>query len=95
MKKYGDALVCVRFRYDAETGQRVKTVELVVERKNLTPTSPEFTQDTIVPLRVAASNMLIRSKAKSAGARWNPEKQLWYVSYSHVVGTELENIYEY
>jgi hypothetical protein len=29
--KYGDALVCVRFRYDPATRQRLKTVELIVE----------------------------------------------------------------
>jgi hypothetical protein len=39
---------------------------------------------------IAASNMPIRSKAKFAGARWNPEKQLWYLNYGQVVGTELE-----
>jgi hypothetical protein len=33
--KYGDALVCVRFRYDAELRQRLKTVELAAgERWN-------------------------------------------------------------
>ncbi|HEY6874304.1 MAG TPA: DUF5710 domain-containing protein [Geobacteraceae bacterium] len=34
--------------------------------------------------------MPIRNKAKTAGARWNPEKRLWFVSYGKVVGTELE-----
>jgi hypothetical protein len=29
-EKYGDALLCVRFRYDAELRQRLKTIELVV-----------------------------------------------------------------
>jgi hypothetical protein len=32
--KYGDALVCVRYRYDAELRQRLKTVELIVERSD-------------------------------------------------------------
>ena len=34
--------------------------------------------------------MPIRNKATAAGGRWNPEKQLWFVSYCQVVGTELE-----
>ena len=37
VKKYGDALLCVRFRYDAESRQRLKTVELIVERAKWTP----------------------------------------------------------
>ena len=34
VKRYGDSLVCVRFRYDAVLGQRLTTVELVVEKTN-------------------------------------------------------------
>ena len=31
-EKYGDALLCVRFRYDAELRQRLKTVELIIQK---------------------------------------------------------------
>ena len=90
MKKYGDALICVRFRYDPQAGQRLKTVELVVERSDWTPPPARFSNDTLVPLRINASDMASRNKVKSAGGRWNPEKQLWFVSYGSVVGTALE-----
>ena len=46
--------------------------------------------ESLVPLRIKATNMPIRNKATAAGGRWNPEKQLWFVSYCQVVGTELE-----
>src|ERR1043166_5938043 len=57
--------------------------------------SPEFpwcrfTNDSLVPLRISARDMAARKKAKDAGGRWNPEKQLWFVSYCNVVGTVLE-----
>lgn len=90
LKKYGDDLVCVRFRYDPGTKQRLKTVELIVERSDWKPPTPVFTNDTLVSLLIEPSNMTIRNKAKAAGGRWNPEKQLWYVSYGQVVGTALE-----
>ena len=51
-EKYGDALVCVRFRYDAELQQRLKTVELVVERVDWTPPPSKYSPDTLVPLRI-------------------------------------------
>ena len=35
VEKYGDALVCVRYRYDETSRTRLKTVELIVERKEL------------------------------------------------------------
>ena len=41
MEKYGDALVCVRFRYDAKLRQRLKTVELIVESTDLDATTAE------------------------------------------------------
>lgn len=90
LKKYGDDLVCVRFRYDAETGQRIKTVELIVERSDWSPPQQKLSQNTIVALRIVASNMAMRKIAKAAGAKWNPEKQLWFLKYGQVAGTELE-----
>jgi len=90
MKKYGDALVCVRFRYDPEKGQRFKTVELIIGQSDWTPPPVRFSNDTLIPLRIKANDLAARNKAKSVGARWNPEKQLWFVSYGNVVGTELE-----
>ena len=51
-EKYGDALVCVRFRYDAELRQRLKTVELVVERRDWTPPPSRYAADALVPLHI-------------------------------------------
>lgn len=90
VKKYGDALVCVRFRYNPETKQRFKTIELIIESCDWSPPSPRFTNDTIMPLRINASDMAARNKAKAVGGRWNPEKQLWFVRYGNIVGTSLE-----
>jgi hypothetical protein len=33
VEKFGDALLCVRYRYDAIRGVRMKTVEIVVDEK--------------------------------------------------------------
>ena len=89
-KKYGDALLCVRFRYDAELRQRLKTIELIVERAEWTPPLPRYTEETLVPLHIQAADMSMRTQAKAAGGRWNPEKKLWFVKYGKVAGTSLE-----
>ncbi len=34
---YGDRLVCVRYRYDLESGRRFKTIEIIVEEKEWSP----------------------------------------------------------
>jgi hypothetical protein len=39
VEKYGDELVCVRYRYDAVNTRKVKTVELIVEKGIWEPTA--------------------------------------------------------
>ncbi len=87
--KYGDALVCVRFKYDAKSRQRLKTVELIEERTGWTPPPPRYTADALVPLRIGVADMSLRLQAKAAGGRWNPEKKLWFVKYGNIAGTPL------
>ena len=89
-KKYGDSLLCVRFKYDADKKQRLKTVELIVERTEWTPPPPRYTADTLVPLRIEATDIPMRLRAKAAGGRWNPGKRLWFVKYGKIAGTPLE-----
>jgi len=43
--RYGDRLVCVRYRYDAAAGKRYKTVEIIIDeqrghRRPRTPMRP-------------------------------------------------------
>ncbi len=41
---YGDRLVCVRYRYDPDTGRRFKTIEIIVEEKEWTPRNQNHDQ---------------------------------------------------
>ena len=90
VEKYGDALLCVRFKYDAESRQRLKTVELIVEKIEWAPPPSRYAVDTLVPLRIEVADMPLRLQAKAAGGRWNPEKKLWFVHYGKIAGTPLE-----
>ena len=90
-KKYGDALVCVRLRYDEKAGKRFKTVELIEEEADWTPPPPRFAANALVPLRIAASNMTLRAKVKAAGGKWMPEDEFWYVRNAAITGSQLEN----
>lgn len=88
--KYGDALLCIRFRYDDVTSKRLKTVELIVEQTDWIPPPPKYDSDVLVPLRIDVSNMSLRTKVKAAGGKWFPEELLWYVKYGAIVGGPLE-----
>lgn len=88
--KYGDDLVCVRFRYDATTRQRIKTVELIVERTAWEPPPEKLSLDTVIAIQIAGYETKLRKKVKAVGGKWNPEKRLWYLRYGDIAGTELE-----
>ena len=90
-EKYGDSLLCIRFKYDEVSRQRLKTVELIVEKTKWTPPQPRYDSDTLVPLRIEVSELQARSQAKAAGGRWDPEKRIWFVKYGRIVGTPLES----
>jgi hypothetical protein len=89
MEKYGDSLICVRYRYDEVRGIKMKTVEIAIEE---TPWSPaiRFTDGDIVPVAVAYEETALRDKLRAMRARWDSVEKLWFVPYRFIRGTELE-----
>lgn len=69
LAQYGDRLVCVRYRYEAERKKRLKTVELLVAERDWEPPPPRFTKDQLVALRVAFDELAVRGQVKQAGGR--------------------------
>ena len=88
-EKYGDALLCVRYRYDAKHGVRLKTVELVVEEKP--DHSPRFKDGDIVPVSVTFEEIELREQLRKMRAKWDPQLKVWFVSYRLIRGTALES----
>lgn len=85
LEKYGDALLCVRYRYDAIRGVRMKTVEIIVEEKPAKPTLPYRNHD-IVSIVVRYTEKALRERLKAAGGRWSPEEKLWRVLFGSIRG---------
>ncbi len=88
--EYGDALVCVRYRYDNAKKVRHKTIELIVESKPWTAPAPTFADTDLVPVYIGFSDIASREIAREAKGRWDPEQKLWLISYGRIKGTELE-----
>jgi hypothetical protein len=88
-KQYGDRLVCVRYRYDETTKQRWKTVELIVEENDWEPPPPQWPEETVVALQVAAQERAMRQQVKAAGGKWNPREVVWELPYGQVVALGL------
>lgn len=71
--KYGDRLVCVRYRYDERTERRLKTVELIIEETEWLPPGGVFL------VRIHYNETELREKVKTAGGLWEPHRKLWRV----------------
>jgi hypothetical protein len=90
LAQYGDRLVCVRYRYDAQRKKRFKTVELIVAERAWEPSPPRFAADTIVGVRVGFAEVELRDQVKQAGGKWNRTRKVWELCYERVVALKLK-----
>ncbi len=77
LARYGKRLVCVRYRYDEQTKQRVKTVELIVERTEWDRESSGTDGEAVVAVRVGWRETALRQKVKAACGTWDPAGRVW------------------
>ena len=59
------------------THQRVKTVELIVERTNWAGESRRVDGESMVRCVSAGKESELRRKVKTAGGKWDPVKRVW------------------
>src|SRR3989454_11016778 len=62
LAQYGDRLICVRYRYDAQRKKRFKTVELLVAERDWEPPRPRFAHDRIAGLSAAFADVAVRER---------------------------------
>ena len=90
LAEHGEALVCVRYRYDEASRMRIKTAEIIVDKAPWTPPSRKYSDNDLVPVSIAYSEEALKAAAKSAKGRWNPDVKLWFIRYGNIKGTALE-----
>ncbi len=66
LEKHGEALFCVRYRYDEASRMRIKTVELIVERTAWRPPARKFGDNDLVPFRIGYTEKDLIESAKTA-----------------------------
>ncbi|MES1956000.1 hypothetical protein [Salinisphaera hydrothermalis] len=93
VQKYGERLVCVRYRYDSEAGLRHKTVELIEETVPWRPASSreqhlmQPAAEEPVLVKIDYQERELREQVTRAGGRWQPAERAWVLPYG--VATEL------
>ncbi len=90
LKKYGDRLVCVRYKYDINKKVRFKTIELVVECDYWEPKERSIPGNKIVGIRIGYDEVGLRRKVKTLGGWWDVKEKVWKLPFKKVKILGLE-----
>ncbi|MCP3994992.1 MAG: hypothetical protein GY722_07990 [bacterium] len=83
----------MRYRYDEQTKQRLKTVELIVDQAAWQPEAKREGDGSLVAVRVDWRESRLRRQVKAAGGRWDAEKRVWILGREHVERMGLMVVY--
>ncbi|MBI1880120.1 MAG: hypothetical protein HYR94_18185 [Chloroflexi bacterium] len=86
LTKYGERLVCVRYRYDVGRRRRYKTVELIEEEAVWLPDPGE-----VVQVRVEWGEADLARQVKQAGGVWKSQEKVWELPLGEVMALGLED----
>lgn len=95
-QRFGERLLYVRYSRDPAKKRRLTTVELIVDEAPLLPPRSKVEKtlfphpNQIVFVRIDYKESKLRSKAKAAGALWQPELKLWRMPYRIAVKLGLK-----
>ena len=90
LDKYGEQLICVRYRYDEERQIRHKTVELIAETIAWIPQPEKIRSDALVGVKVELEEVKLQKQIRQAGGKWNRQLRLWEIRYDQVVALDLQ-----
>lgn len=83
IERYGEDLVCVRYKYDKENGIKYKTVELIIDKGLWNPDRLRKEEETVA-VKINFNEFDKRQKIRDAGGRWNKEMKVYELSYKQV-----------
>lgn len=97
IRRYGDRLIAVRYRYDPQRDRRYTTVELVVDEfpwqagtRFPKGADPDGLRPEVVMVRIRYQEHALRDHVKRAGGRWDPTHKAWEMRFEEVVRLGLE-----
>lgn len=91
VREWGDNLVAVRYREDAQCNKIFTTIEVIVDERERTSRPMHRHQQfanqrlAVVAVSVQYQEADLRQKLKNHGARWSQQLKLWLIRYEHVV----------
>lgn len=84
IKKFGDQLICIRYKYDRIRKKKLKTVELIVEEKESKKLKTQIPWNKIVKVKIKYGEINLARLVKQAGGKWNTKEKVWEICYGEV-----------
>ncbi|MDD5231024.1 MAG: hypothetical protein PHC43_06805 [Candidatus Marinimicrobia bacterium] len=88
--EYGDRLLGVRYIYDEKNHLRLKTAEIIIEKKSWQKNPKRIPKNKIIGVRVEYGEVQLGRLVKSAGGRWNRAKKYWELPYGEALALGLD-----
>ena len=90
VEEHGTRLIAVRYRTDRSTGERLKTVELVVGRWRAKRSRRKEDRDDVLLLRIAYDEVDLQRRVRAVHGVWNRLRHAWELRRHLVVSLGLE-----
>ncbi len=91
VNKYGDRLVCVRYRYDPINHHKMKTVEIIVDKGVKRKRRERIPANKIMQIKVIYGEKELARVVKQAGGKWNRTEKVWELPYQAICDLGLED----
>ncbi len=91
VEKYGEDLVCVRYRYDLKNKQKLTTVEIIIDRQKWTKHQSRTPPNKIINLRIDYGEPGLAQQVRSLGGMWDSQKKTWKLPFKYVQTLRLED----
>lgn len=89
--KYGERLICIRYRYDAQRRKKIKTVELIEDEHDWHPDERRIPANKVVKVKIAYGEIELGKLMRRVGGRWNRQEKAWEVPYFQAVNLGLQD----
>ncbi len=90
VEKYGDRLICIRYKIDKKENRWLKTAEIILHEKSITGRRKRIPPNKLMPLKINYNNIYLRKLVKAAGGKWDSIKKVWELPYNKVIELGLE-----
>ena len=89
--KFGDRLLCVRYKYNKDLKQKIKNAEIIIQEWNWEKDPKDIPQNKIVHVRIEFGEKQLGLLIRLAGGNLNKAKKYWELAYGTVRQLGLED----